>query len=501
MSSNVRFNDTTTSTGFLSGFIESTIDMPPDGKNGDCIVHYEGDHSQYELTVPLVNGIREGEAMILHNNMPYLKLHYNNGSLTGAIERMNDRGIRELRGELTNGVESGLFSEYDESGSVVWQGYYRNGQRYSEVRKRPTKSNQEDGSGEFYELDENGLPTQLCLYVNGVRNRVLAQFNATTMTELDRNGKRVYEGEFKGDMEEGFVREGKGTEFARDGRLTTWKNGKRDGVGTESMGYYPVYEGEWKDGKRHGNGKEMDRNGRVVISGRWVNGLYRSDIKTIPSSSMSSPHTVFNRSTGDSSCNDPEMTELKLGSSIPLKRIVIRDYRYRTIRLVELDGLSELESVVVGKNCFSTVRNCSDAVWSKRTDGSCRVVNCPTLRSIVIGDASFCDYHSFELTHLPSLRSIEMSEDCFTSASSFSLTGSTGLMSQRTDLPQLQTVKLGRTAFYCCRSIVFESDWRNGMMTQICQCFSPSNLIRLRFVGMRILDCHFDVIPHPMRTH
>ena len=85
MSANIVLPMNTTSSGFLSGFIESTVEMPPDGKNGDCIIHYEGDHSQYELTATLVNGIREGEAMILHNNMPYLKLHYNNSSLTGAI--------------------------------------------------------------------------------------------------------------------------------------------------------------------------------------------------------------------------------------------------------------------------------------------------------------------------------------------------------------------------------------------------------------------------------
>ena len=41
--------------------------------------------------------------------------------------------------------------------------------------------------------------------------------------------------------------------------------------------------------------------------------------------------------------------------------------------------------------------------------------------------------------------------------------------SQRTDLPCLQSVKLGSGAFQNCQSIVFESDCVDGLMIQICQ--------------------------------
>ena len=76
MSSNVRLSDKNTSNGFLSGFIESSIEMPVDGLNGECIVHYGGEHSNYEMIVRLVDGKRDGEAMIVNDGMPYLKLHY-----------------------------------------------------------------------------------------------------------------------------------------------------------------------------------------------------------------------------------------------------------------------------------------------------------------------------------------------------------------------------------------------------------------------------------------
>jgi len=82
----------------------------------------------------------------------------------------------------------------------------------------------------------------------------------------------------------------------------------------------------------------------------------------------------------------------------------------------ELDGLSELESVVIGERSFRI----SD---KERSDGSYRIVNCPKLKSIQIGDFSFSDYHSFELNNLPSLQSIDMGNSCFWFAPSFSLTG------------------------------------------------------------------------------
>ena len=84
--------------------------------------------------------------------------------------------------------------------------------------------------------------------------------------------------------------------------------------------------------------------------------------------------------------------------------------------MFELDGLNELESVVIGQQSFR--------IGSfERNDGSYRIVNCPKLKSIQIGHHSFGDYHSFELNNLPSLQSIDIGGWCFRWAPSFSLTG------------------------------------------------------------------------------
>ena len=46
--------------GFLYGFIESSVVMPSDGLNGDYVIHYGGQHSGYTMQVKLLNGKRGG---------------------------------------------------------------------------------------------------------------------------------------------------------------------------------------------------------------------------------------------------------------------------------------------------------------------------------------------------------------------------------------------------------------------------------------------------------
>ena len=106
-----------------------------------------------------------------------------------------------------------------------------------------------------------------------------------------------------------------------------------------------------------------------------------------------------------------------------LKSIVIGDNCFGKVRVFDLNGLSELESVVIGQKSFTYAKT-REEIWNKvRTDGFYQIMNCPKLKSIQIGDESFFDYHSFELNNLPSLQSIDMGENCFDWASSFSLTG------------------------------------------------------------------------------
>ena len=114
--------------------------------------------------------------------------------------------------------------------------------------------------------------------------------------------------------------------------------------------------------------------------------------------------------------NDMSIITFNISSNGDLKRIEIGNNCFGKVRVFELDGLSELENVVIGERCFRFG-------YDERNDGSYRIVNCPKLKSIQIGDESFRDYNSFELNNLPSLQSIDIGKYCFYYAPSFSLTG------------------------------------------------------------------------------
>ena len=120
--------------------------------------------------------------------------------------------------------------------------------------------------------------------------------------------------------------------------------------------------------------------------------------------------------------NGNSIATFNISNNGVLKSIVIGDNCFGKVRVFDLNGLSELESVVIGQRSFTYSKEGNDVWKSKRSDGDYRVVNCPKLKSIQFGDYSFSDYHSFELNNLPSLQSIYVGVWCFHYAPSFSLT-------------------------------------------------------------------------------
>ena len=98
-----------------------------------------------------------------------------------------------------------------------------------------------------------------------------------------------------------------------------------------------------------------------------------------------------------------------------LKRVVIGDGSLGRVRRFGLIDLGELESVVIGQRSIR-ISN------TERNDGTCRIVNCPKLKSIQIGFDSFHDYQILALSNLPSLQTFILGRDCFFNAPSFSLT-------------------------------------------------------------------------------
>ena len=242
-------------------------------------------------------------------------------------------------------------------------------------------------------------------------NKVLSTFPGTHgIIDLDTNGRRW----------EGVVKDGKpfgfGVLYNEEGRKEYEGFMINESKTCYGIEYYSdidtaQYDGCYYNNNRFGKGTLYDRNGVIEYDGLWKNDS--------PYSPQFDGKAVDNHTESivilDKSLNKPE--SIILSSFLhSLKQIVIGDDCFGNVRFFELDGLSELESLVIGKKSFRIS-------GSERNDGSCRIVNCANLISIQIGDRSFSDYHSFELNDLPSLQSIAIDDYCFYWTPSFSLTG------------------------------------------------------------------------------
>ena len=252
---------------FIGDYEIKSIEMKNgDELNGEAIMRICIDNEEYEMRVCMKEGKKEGLGLILRENGTlYMRMMFVNDECEGEVIKMNEYGRIVLKGRVCVGKEVGMWIEYDEDGNEIWRGLYRNGKRQWILK-----------NGKCYE-DEGGRLVRECMYDNGKLIRVCREWKGELMIEYDDNGMRVYEGGWKGSIEDGFVREGKGSEYGSDGKSVLyvggWKNGYRDGKGSEFCGYNPVYIGEWKNGCRDGMGEELNDNGEVIRRGRWVKGV------------------------------------------------------------------------------------------------------------------------------------------------------------------------------------------------------------------------------------
>ena len=84
-----------------------------------------------------------------------------------------------------------------------------------------------------------------------------------------------------------------------------------------------------------------------------------------------------------------------------LKRIEIGYYCFRNVRIFEIDNMAGLENIVVGYSSFNMN-------GGERSDGRCRICNCPNLKMIYLSSSSFGDFKYFEVSNLKSLQSIHI---------------------------------------------------------------------------------------------
>ena len=369
---------------FLGDYEIKSIEMKSGSElNGGAILRVLIDDEEYWMRVSMKEGKKEGVSMLLRKNgTPFMNLMFVNDECEGEVTKRNENGSVVLKGRVSKGKAVGIWIEYDDDGNEIWRGLYRNGKRYITLKK-------EEGMKGFYsemsvngdllsvsEYDdewmkngkcfeyEGGRLIRECEYKNGVMMRVLREWKGECMIEYDENGMRVYEGGFEGDMMKGFVREGRGNEFGIDGKSA-------------------LYVGGWKNGMKDGMGRELNENGTVMRSGRWIEGVYEDAIKR------------FKYGYG----NDSNVFDVDCLKG--MKRVEIGNYCFMKVNRFVIDGLNELKSMKIGENSFALDEN-------SREGSKCVIMNCDQLKLIHIGDKSFYWYESLELKNLPSFTTVEM---------------------------------------------------------------------------------------------
>ena len=236
-------------------------------------------------------------------------------------------------------------------------------------------------------------------------------------------------------------------------------NWKRFGYGTS---YHDngmkEYEGYWCDDNRFGSGKVYDLSGNFVKECLWYNGI-ESDIEDYEGDGSEPMNIGMKHLKLTNNCvlvdwdvslflnlesietgNDcfvpirkfkidglNRLKTLKIGDRCFFKSIYydiqntcLKFYILNcvSLRLIEIgcncfpgvqtfiiDGLSSLETLIIGSNSFTHLIGAAEYKYMK----SFYILNCESLKSIQIGENSFSDFGGeFELQNLPQLQSIQI---------------------------------------------------------------------------------------------
>ena len=264
-------------------------------------------------------------------------------------------------------------------------------------KKRMAVSTADRIESELIEMDSSGLKENEIIDLNVEGRRWEGgELNGKPFgfgCEYSEEGNLVYEG---------FVFEGKKVCFGKE-----WNdNGNNNCL---------MYEGEYWNDERWGKGISYDLNGNVDFEGEWMNNhvMTENDLQN----DLIVPMTIEEFVIDDEMFNDENITSLHFSPLLLLlKRIEIGNECFNHVREFAIDGLERVESVKIGEECFRIS-------WNERDDGVCQITNCPNLRQLEIGDISFEDFKSFELSNLNSIQSIKFGNGCFRYADDLSLKG------------------------------------------------------------------------------
>ena len=172
-------------------------------------------HQGYTLIAKQKNG-KLDEKAILHDydNRIVANFTYQEGVANGRCKMYYRSGEIYFSGFLLEGYRNGSGVEYRKDGGKIYEGFYKNGRKARNIKKRSDNShywNEKDQYGRMvsmFQIDDIGLYHGICyIYNNGKLSKIsrwehgkemelLKKFNGLTM-KMFENGKEVFSGGYK----------------------------------------------------------------------------------------------------------------------------------------------------------------------------------------------------------------------------------------------------------------------------------------------------------------
>ena len=400
---------------------------------------------QSTLKAECVNGVKEGMTTVVSTNEIVLaKMNFHNDILNGLSIFFDSEGRKEKEMFYKNDSHFNWGREF-KNDQVIFEGFYLNGERYSELCKHSgnesifeevregkivsiSKYNDEHekiGKGQLFEYVGEELKEVFDIE-NGEKSVKRIEFDNQQMKELNDNGCIVYEGGFRGSPREGFKRNGKGDQFDDNGVLVysgNWSDDERNGNGLVYHNGILMFEGEWIDDKPYGNGKLYNNDGEVIMERMWrneyddlSNGIFRISDDCYIEIDKNEVYVNELKSGGLFKCGSrwgkrsvSKMNENDKNDLINRNSYTVIEHTtgyMNQLAIKEIEDLKELlrnkerkkgiEKLVINEGC------------GNRAKGKLKLYGFMNLMSIVVKKNSLQNLDSLMISHNPVLKSIEI---------------------------------------------------------------------------------------------
>ena len=148
----------------------------------------------------------------------------------------------------------------------------------------------------------------------------------------------------------------------------------------------------------------------VLISQADIGDLYpffntqTAEMYRVCSVLLNGSEEVTNLAIGNNVCQFENVTTFDLSVYPRLKTLSIGNNAFSYVNVLNITGLNELESVVIGKNSFTKEKN----GFGNEPNRHFYLKNCPKLRELIVGRYSFSDYSVIEIDSVNALETIVM---------------------------------------------------------------------------------------------